>query len=781
MPVTANSFLDSCQQYVKTEVAEHLRGLWRPTGETQVLLVDGTKLRVPKAGNTEPHFYDHSYTFGPEQVQALGVSGWDYEDGRSYFVTIDLDALDHAEGQDHSEVIRLAKLIEQAEIMKSKGGEGHHLRFYFDPDNAPIAYTRDDHIQTGQKVLQWLSNQISINLKAEKLSDAVGVIGWIAHRDAKPGGFELLKKSHSFMPVTWDDGIEVVAIAKLRKPHVPLNLTKRQEQIIAWLGDRGRFVEGRLQTHTFYLRCAQQDKDLKVRGWFNTISEGTDLSTGNCFLYPQVDGSWKVFRHTKGTPEHESWWVSTEGWTTCFFDKDKCKQDHSLVMFLAAKKADEFFHDERGQAYVVTQIHNVKETLAVTDPRYRAKLRIGFRKRYGEITSGGAVDNALDELSAMALNERPEMQTAIRIAEHGGRLYVDLADRERRIVEIYGGGWKVIDAAPVRFMRPFGMLPLPEPLPDGTIDEFRALFNVGDDEVPLLLAFVVGCSHPTGPYAHLAIIGEHGTAKTSAMRLIHDFTDPNLVQGATLPKDARDLLAAAQQRRLISFDNPSKLTRDQSDLLCMLVTGAATANRKLFTDDGTALMRAKRPVITTSIASIVTQPDLADRTLTVNCPVIPASQRKSEFALTQDLRRSGVRGRMFGVILDGVAAAFAGHANVKRDDMPRLADLFSWITAAESTLGIETGSAIKAINRQADEEATYSLDDPFIRDIIPLCSQGFHDSPTELAKRLGTVYTSKGAGNKVREYAPSLRKLGYTVDWRKSNGVRKIKLGKAVA
>jgi len=57
--------------------------------------------------------------------------------------------------------------------------------------------------------------------------------------------------------------------------------------------------------------------------------------------------------------------------------------------------------------------------------------------------------------------DAPERGVNIRVAEHAGRLYLDLADEHWRAVEIGPDGWRVLERAPVRFRRSSGILPLP--------------------------------------------------------------------------------------------------------------------------------------------------------------------------------------------------------------------------------------------------------------------------------------------------------------------------------
>ena len=93
------------------------------------------------------------------------------------------------------------------------------------------------------------------------------------------------------------------------------------------------------------------------------------------------------------------------------------------------------------------------------------------------------------------------------MAEHDGRIYLDLADEFWRCVEIGPRGWRIADDVPVRFRRPAGMLPLPLPARGGSIEELRQFLNLpnGDDFV-LVVAGASRCGRtersPPKPTSH---------------------------------------------------------------------------------------------------------------------------------------------------------------------------------------------------------------------------------------------------------------------------------------
>ncbi len=178
---------------------KHLRRLWRPDIGTQVLFAKGEPVRIPWGGETPgPYFNDHSYhpRLTAENVVAVGVNGWAWPDGRSEYVTFDLDSVaNHGDGlpdEQLAEIVGRLMDVPEAEIVRSKSGRGIHVRLFFDPK--PHALTHTEHAHNGARALAWLAQRTGLPLQAAV--DACGKIAWIWHRDTAPNGFELLKEAH---------------------------------------------------------------------------------------------------------------------------------------------------------------------------------------------------------------------------------------------------------------------------------------------------------------------------------------------------------------------------------------------------------------------------------------------------------------------------------------------------------------------------------------------------------------------------------------------------------
>src|SRR5262249_30047476 len=154
---------------------------------------------------------------------------------------------------------------------------------------------------------------------------------------------------------------------------------------------------------------------------------------------------------------------------------------------------------------------------------------------------------ALTTVAGLAREEGPEDEVYLRVAGDAGRVWIDLADAERRVVEIDSGGWRNATEVPVRFLRPPGMLPLPAPVSCGSLgdlDRFRP--RPGRGSGVLGVAFLLGPLHPEGPSPVLSLTGPEGSAKSTAARVLRELVDPNRAPLRAPPGDVRDLAVATR-------------------------------------------------------------------------------------------------------------------------------------------------------------------------------------------------------------------------------------------
>jgi hypothetical protein len=161
---------------------------------------------------------------------------------------------------------------------------------------------------------------------------------------------------------------------------------------------------------------------------------------------------------------------------------------------------DELFHTATGTAFADVLVDGHRETWPIRSKRFRGWLRRRYYEATGGALSGQAISSELDLLEARAQFDASERSVHIRIAEHDGHIYLDLADEHWRSVEIGPGGWRVNRCPPVRFRRSAGMLPLPVPVHGGSIETLLPFLNLSSrNDFVLVVAWLLAGCDPAAP------------------------------------------------------------------------------------------------------------------------------------------------------------------------------------------------------------------------------------------------------------------------------------------
>jgi hypothetical protein len=455
----------------------------------------------------------------------------------------------------------------------------------------------------------------------------------------------------------------------------------------------------------------------------------------------------------------------------------------------------ELFHGPGGcesKGYVTLEVNGHRETWPVASNGFRHVLCKLYHDEHGKAPGGKAVQDALNVIAGMALHDGPEHEVAVRLAEQGGFIWLDLADPDWRVVRVGPDGWAVVDGAacPVRFVRRRGMLALPVPSPGGRVDELRPLVNVPDDDAwVLFVAWLVAALRAGRPFAVLALNGEQGSAKSTLCRMARGLLDPNTAALRRPPRDERDLMIAASNGWVVAYDNLSGIRAELSDALCCLATGGGFGTRELYTDDEEKLFAALRPVLLNGIEDVVSRPDLLDRCITLTLPVIPEEQRRDEDELWRLYEE--VRPRVLGALLDAVGTALRNLPHTRLERKPRMADFALWVTAAEPALGWAPGTFLTAYAGNRGAAAAAALDNSILTPALQaLAAQGpawegtarqlleaLEAHADEKLRRQRDWPTSprKLAGD-LRRLAPSLRTAGVDVTFAREAGGQRRRL-----
>lgn len=322
--------------------------------------------------------------------------------------------------------------------------------------------------------------------------------------------------------------------------------------------------------------------------------------------------------------------------------------------------------------------------------------------------SGEAIQAALNVLDAQARFEGPVFNAPVRVSGPAGAsaMWLDLGAADWRAVRITPDGWDIPHERPApRFVRGGANLPLPKPVPGGTLDELRDFVNITDADWPLLVAWLVAALRHRGPYPILVLNGEQGSAKTTACRVLRKLIDPSKAPTRSQPKDDQNLQIWARKGWVIAIDNLSSLPEWLSDALCRLATDGGLATRELYSDDDEVIFEAQRPIMLNGIPDFATKPDLLDRSLRIMLPAIPKHRRVDEDTFWR--RFEAARPRILGALLDAAVMALQNIESIRFDELPRMADFAKWVAAAEPALPWTPGTFMARY--EANRESVHEL------------------------------------------------------------------------
>ena len=247
-----------------------------------------------------------------------------------------------------------------------------------------------------------------------------------------------------------------------------------------------------------------------------------------------------------------------------------------------------------------------RETLKIKSRYFTRWLTEKFYRLTSGAPSKPALEQATATLEAIALFDGDERKVFIRVAPYGDKIYVDLCDAERRVIEIDAKGRRIVANAPVHFHRIRGMLPLPVPVAGGSIQLLRPFLNIeranedSDDpsgQFALTVGWIVGSFRGSGPYAILVALGEQGAAKTTFCKLMQEL--PESTRTFAPLRDPPPTSASWRFRGanslLLIYDNVSSIPDWLSDAWCRRASGAGTGVRELYTDEEEIHDQSRQP------------------------------------------------------------------------------------------------------------------------------------------------------------------------------------------
>jgi hypothetical protein len=398
----------------------------------------------------------------------------------------------------------------------------------------------------------------------------------------------------------------------------------------------------------------------------------------------------------------------------------KIQPDKPVDILLRLASTARIRRSADGRLHARVPVGDRHETFGLKSAGMRNWLTDAYFKQCGQPPSLWAIQRVISVLEATAWFDHGTPPVSIRVAREPGAInsvyYLDLGDPTGRAVRISAEGWVVVDKPEVHFSRPHGLLPLPEPCPDGSIDLLRQFVNLSEPDYQLFIAWSTAAMRPVGPCPILVLSGEQGSGKSTLARLLNLLIDPQACPLLAEPKTTRDLMATGLSGWLLAFDNVSRISNDLSDSYCRTVTGGGTSLRKLRTDEERHVIYLQRPIILNGIEEFVLRADLIDRCVFLLLQAILTQSRRDEEAFWREFR--AVYPRILGGLLTAMAGGLRELPGVTVPQLPRMADFARWGEAVGRGLGWQPGAFLSIYGANRVQAADPALAGSFVATVL---------------------------------------------------------------
>jgi hypothetical protein len=448
---------------------------------------------------------------------------------------------------------------------------------------------------------------------------------------------------------------------------------------------------------------------------------------------------------------------------------------------LVLESGIELFHDPAQHGWASIRVDGHFENHPIRSRPFQLFLLRTYYRETGKSPGAQAIRATLELLEAKALFDGEESPINLRVAYHRGKLYLDLCDRAWRAVEIDAEGWRIVDRPPPRFYRTRGSRPLPAPERGGSLDELLPFLNVDHRGWTLIKSFLVAALRPSVPCPILVAKGEQGAGKSTACRIISALIDPRTGVLRGVPREVRDLTAAARNSWIVCFDNLSHLPEELADAACRLATGGGFGGRELYSDHDEAVFDATRPLVFNAIPDLgAARPDFLDRAVIVEFLDMKPEMRRDEAQFWREFELA--RPRILGALLDAVVAGLGNLPAVTLDQPPRMVDFAIWANACEEGLGMKPGETLAAYQSNRNETHNLALESsPLYEPVAQLAQEGFSGTITELHARLNCMMSESmrrsirwpkapnALSNALRRMANNLRAVGIQIEFSRAD------------
>lgn len=442
-------------------------------------------------------------------------------------------------------------------------------------------------------------------------------------------------------------------------------------------------------------------------------------------------------------------------------------------------KRDTFFVDEQtGEPWVKYVIKGNCKTSKVNSQQYRERVSYFCYWKCKEVPSRSKLDEIINTLVAYAKFEKEKEILSLRVAEKDGNFYYDLSNCKNEKVEITTKGFSITTKDDVIFKH--FETQLEQKVAEKGISlkkELGNLINLSEEELLVLIVYIVYCFIPCVQNPIVIFHGEKGNGKSTISTIIKEIVDPSTNVLTKISNKEEDLFLEVERNRLLVFDNESCLSDRMSDNLCRIVTGGSISKRKLYSDSEVVSINLKGCVIINGIENIAERDDLLSRSL-----IFQIEKRKSDVIIPQNELMAKFKKKvpyMLNKIFKYISRAMAFFKNLEDFECKtRMAEFEKWGYCIAEAMGGYGNKFLGYYRGMVEAQETEAIEaNTIVTAIDILMNQKKNDvlkiRPSDLFKEIKRIAYDKGLSlssstmpsstNSVKKKIKAYQKLFYKI------------------
>ena len=432
------------------------------------------------------------------------------------------------------------------------------------------------------------------------------------------------------------------------------------------------------------------------------------------------------------------------------------------------ENSKDFFRDQHGNSILVLPVGDHLEVCPTSSTSFRNWTATRYREKYGVPPKTDAINQAKVQIEARCAASR-QVELFNRVGWYDNKIFYDLTTADHKGVEIAPCGWRVVYIPPV-FRRYQHQAEQVIPVAGWDPKDILRFCNISANDHCLFMAVIASYFIPNIPHVILSQTGEQGSGKSNNSRKIKNLLDPSRVTLISNPKDLEHAQMIGEKHWLISFDNISRIPEWLSDYYCRGVTGEGDMKRSLYTNDDEFIRSYRRCFVLNGIGSSMYRPDLLDRSIIFEIPILKSSLPES--VMNDEWQKSlpGILGGFFTAISKamGQVAQVTGHEKF------RMSDFAQWGGALSDVLGYSRDEFFRKYQESVDRKWQDTAEDSAfakkIREFLDNRGGYWSGSPAELLTEInpeddekGIPKTAKWLSNELVRIAPVMRNVGIDI------------------